>query len=441
MLKTAIWLAVWLCSTALAAGDNAVQCRVKGQGPNRDKAIQSGLAVAVGKVQGVAVTTGSATVEAQAGDLDVVRDPATGSRSIELDAVAVRSIGSLTLTEAQGMVKSFDVVDERQVSPNVYEVTMDVWVFDYHSPEDTKKLRLAVMPVEVTAGVCRFGDTAVPGARVGEQFTQSLVGALAQNEKFTILDRDSTDAILRDREVLVRENAKPEEKARLGQTLGADYLLITTVPQAELLVQTKVDPAIGVPTREFDAKVQADFRVVVGPTRQVKMADELRIWLENNQVKALAKKWESDEIDYMELRQNLIRLAAVRVASRVADILNPVKVAMAGADGQVILNQGGSRFASGDQFEVYKAGQVIIDPDTQKELGTQEALVGRIQITKVLPRIAYAKVVQGSLDASAVGSVCRRVKGMEDTPSEAEGNRKSQIEKTPSGGVKMPFDR
>lgn len=441
MHRITIWLALCLGSAALAADDNVVQCRVKGHGPSRDRAIQNGLGLAVGEVHGVAVSTGLATADVRAGNLDVTRDPATGGKSLSVGAVAVRAAGSLTLTEAAGMVKSYEVVEEKQVSPEVYEVTLDVWVFDYHSPEDTSKLRLAVMPVQVTPAVCRFGPTTVPGARVGEQFTQSLVGALAQNEKFTVLDRDSTAAIEKDRQVLGGEDAKPEEKARLRQTAGADYLLVTTIPQAEILIQTRTDPLVGRPTQEFDARVQAEFRVLVGPTRQVKMADELRIRLKDSQVGALASQGDSDEIDYTALRRNLIRLAAVRVASRVADILNPVRIAAVGAPSQVILNQGGSRFTVGDELDVYKPGAIITDPETRNELGRQETLVGRIQITRVLPRICYAWIIQGSMNESAVGSVCRHVQGIEDLPFEPEGGRKNQIRTTPSGGVKLPFDK
>jgi curli biogenesis system outer membrane secretion channel CsgG len=441
MRKTAIWLVVWLGSAPLMAGTEAVQCQVKGQGPSREIAIQNALCQAVGRVHGVAVYTGLATVGLETGSLDVVRDPTTGSRNITVDAVAARGVGTITLTEAQGMVKTFEVVSEREVSPKVYEVTLDVWVWDYHGPEDTTKLRLAVMPVEVTAAVCRFGDTTVSAARVGEQFTQSLVGALAQNEKFTVLDRDSDAAIAHDRRTLTGNNSTPEERARQRDTLGADYLLTSTVPQAELFVKTRTNPIIGRPTREFDARVHVEFRVLVGPTRQVKMADELRIRLEDAQVQALAAKWESEEIDYAELQQSLIRLAAARVATAVADCLNPVKVAAIDDDGQVILSQGGNRFLAGDLYEVYKPGKPILDPDTNAVLATQEKLSGRIQIAKVLPRISYAKIVQGSIDESAVGAVCRRAKGMEDLPSETGGTRTTGTRKTPSGGVKLPSEQ
>ncbi|MBN1505618.1 MAG: hypothetical protein JW955_02160 [Sedimentisphaerales bacterium] len=440
MRKAAIWLVVSLGAAPLMAGTEAVQCQVKGQGPSREIAIRNGLCGAVGKVHGVAVYTGLATVGFQTGSLDVIRDPATGSRNVTVDSVAARGVGTMTLTEAQGMVKTYEVVSEREVNPQLYEVTLDVWVWDYHGPEDTTKLRLAVMPVQVTAAMCRFGNTTVPAARVGEQFTQSLVGALAQNEKFTVLDRDSTAAIERDRRILTSDNSTPEERARQRETLGADYLLISTVPQAELLVKERTNPIIGRPTREFDARVQVEFRILVGPTRQVKMADELRIRLEDNQVQALAARWESEEIDYAELRQNLIRLAAARVATAVADCLNPVKVAAIDDDGQVILSQGGNRFLAGDLYEVYKPGKPILDPDTKAVLATQEKLSGRIQIAKVLPRISYAKVVQGSVDESAVGAVCRRVKGMEDLPSETGGTRTTGTRRTPSGGVKLPSD-
>ena len=395
----------------------------------------------VAQVHGVAVSSGIASVDLATGAVGVAQDTARGSRTVSIDGITVQSAATVTLTEARGMVKTYEVVAEQQVSPDVYEVTLDAWVFSYQSPEAIKPIRLAVMPVEVQVPMCRFGDRDVPAARVAQQFTQALTGDLSQNEHFTLLDRESTAAIDRERRILKDQDVTPREKVRLQAVLGADYLVVVTVPQVELRVKETINPAIGRPTREFDARLQAEFRLLVGPTRQVSMADDLRIRLEDNQVSALAAEWNVDDIDYAELQGNFIGLAAGRVAGAILDYLNPVKIAAVVEGGQVILNQGGKRFVVGDQYDVGRPAQTIVDPATGKALGTHHQAAGTIQIVKVLPRISYAKVVTGTLDSSVVGYACWRATGIEDSDKIPNGRQKTEVEKTPSTGVKLPFDR
>ncbi len=439
-MKRGILVVSSLLIWTLAAQAATVECQVQGRGSNRDKALQNALLNAVIKVHGAAVGTGVAQVAMDTGDIAVDVDTGTGSRHISMDRVAVQSASTLTLMEAQGLIKSYEVVSEQQLEGDTYEMTVDVWVLDYQSPEDIKEIRLAVLPTEVTANNCRFGPVTVPGGDVERQFTQYLTGALSQNDRFTLLDRESDAALMQERRLLARTDIKPEERSRLQATLGADYLVVVTLPQASLLVEEKDSPIIGRPIRTFDARLRAEYRLVVGPTRQVAMADDLRIHLEDNQVKELAEDWRSDDIDYAELQSNFLRLAAGRVAMKVAEYLAPIKVAAVMSGTQVILNQGGTRFVAGDQFRVYRLGQSVIDPDTQMHLATEEEPLGVIRITRVLPKVSYAEVVEGTFDDATVGSVCRHLSGIEDTNRRRPGNRRTNTRTTKSGGVKLPFD-
>ncbi len=435
-------LACCLCMSLAASVQavSTVQCQVKGRGVNRDKALQNALLNAVTKVHGAVVGTGVARVNMDTGNINVDVDTQTGNRQISMDRVAVQSASTLTLTEAQGLIKSYEIVAEQQVDDHTYEVTADVWVLDYQGPEEIKAIRLAVLPVEVTARACRFGPDVISNAEVSRQFTQFLTGALSQNDRFTLLDRESGAALNQERRVLAHPDVKPEEKSRLEATLGADYLVVVTLPQAELIVEERDNPIIGRPTREFDARIRAEFRLLVGPTRQVSMADTLRIHLEDNQVKALAKKWRSDEIDYAELQDNFLRLAAGRVALKVADALAPIKIAAVLSNHQVILNQGGRRFVQGDRFQVYRLGESVVDPDTQMHLAAREEPLGTIRIIRVLAKVSYAEIVNGDFDNSAVGAVCRHSWGQEDQPAYSPGGRQTNASTTESGGVKLPFD-
>jgi curli biogenesis system outer membrane secretion channel CsgG len=295
------------------------------------------------------------------------------------------------------------------------------------------------VPFTLEAAAYRFGNRMVTGERLGDQFSQILTTMLARNEKFTMLDRDSQAALLKEKQILISNDAPIEERMRLGAVLGADYLLVGKIPQAEITVEEKWNPAIGANLREFRAKMEVEYRLVVGPTRQVVASDQLRITLEHEQVKSLMVKWKSDDIDYAEMQQNLVTRAAKQITDMVSDAIYPIRVAAVGDTGAIILNQGGKRFSEGELFEIHKKGGDIVDPETKQSLGQEEMLLATVKITKILPRISYATLVKKEGNDPLVGGVCRRVK-IENTIQEP-ARRPSSIQESPSGGIVLPRDK
>jgi aconitase B len=133
---------------------------------------------------------------------------------------------------------------------------------------------------------------------------------------------------------------------------------------------------------------------------------------------------------------NFVGMAANQLVEIIIDQLYPIRIASIDKDGQVIINQGGSRIAVGQLLDIVSQGKELFDADTKESLGTTETLVATIRIDKVMPRLSYAKLVEGDLAKLSEGLICRPRKA-EAKPIEG---RKSEIEKSPTGGVKLPFD-
>ena len=72
---------------------------------------------------------------------------------------------------------------------------------------------------------------------------------------------------------------------------------------------------------------------------------------------------------------------------------------IAKADGGTLYVNAGSEAGvqEGDEFQVYRVGEQIKDPDTGEVLGANEVKVGRVRITSVKgPRLSIAASVSGS---------------------------------------------
>jgi curli biogenesis system outer membrane secretion channel CsgG len=447
MRKVLLFLTVLaLVSTPLLAAETKTTAvETKGQGVNREEAIKKALQQAVAQVKGVAVSSLDTDFAYFSATADINRTP-TG-KAVEFDAVGVQTGGTTLRTDIAGLIKTYEVLNEKKLDDGTYEVTLKVTVYDYESPDKTARLRLAVMPIRTLAASYQFGSITNPSIDTSRLFSQKLTAALAQTNKFAVLDREYIQEFAQERNILLANDAAPwdrakvdaslEEQAKLGQMLGVDYMLVGTINRAGIARKETFSPAIGRSISEYEANFSFEYRLIVGPTRQIKSAGVLDIALDKtDEIKKLVKKWEPQDLDYKEMMDNFVGMAANQLVEIIIDQLYPIRIASIDKDGQVIINQGGSRIAVGQLLDIVSQGKELFDADTKESLGTTETLVATVRIDKVLPRMSYAKLVEGDLAKLSEGLICRPKKA-EAKPLEG---RKSEIERTPQGGVKLPFD-
>jgi hypothetical protein len=229
-----------------------------------------------------------------------------------------------------------------------------------------------------------------------------------------------------------------EEKTKIGNLLGADYILTSTLDEAVITVKEKYLEATGTKTREHEAKFKMDYALIGAATSQIKFSDSVNLWLEyDKDVRKLVPNWRDDKIDYLVLADKLIENAVAPIVEKIIETLYPVRIAKILPEGLIVVNKGGKDIAESDIYEVLKEGAELVDYDTKESLGKIEEPVAEIKITKVMPNFSYAVVYQGNASKLSEGLICRK-KGKE---TERPNWRKSNIETSPSGGVKMPFDK
>ena len=437
-MKKILWLmAISVCAAATQA-DNAVCRDVQGRGATRQQAVKNALYEAVAQVQGVVVSTRLAESALVVGSLDVDRQET--KKSVELEGVSIRGVSTITLTQAEGLVKSYEVLREEQIDENTYEVTVKAWVYDYTSPLADQKTPLAVTDFAVEQTACPFGRLVVAAEDVSRQFSDILTGQLNASGRFTLLDRAYGQAFAKEKGLWKSEDTDLLEKSKLGNVQGAEYLLAGRIRRAGIYLDPKILPAIGHPIAEYEGHFVAEVRLFVAATRQIAHTGQYRLRLETADVKKLVDEWKTEEIDDDELKDRLLEKAARLIVEDLLERLYPVRVALV-EDGVLILDQGTGRVAPGDVYTIVAAGQTIRDPQTQESLGQTETSVAAVQIRQTLPRFSYATIVEGKPSAIQVGQICRYSRPKFQTESDAaESGRKHQLQTTPSGGVKLPFD-
>ncbi|MCP4609982.1 MAG: hypothetical protein GY845_14835 [Planctomycetes bacterium] len=426
-------VAALVCPKAFSAPTTIVR-QTKGQGVTREQAIDKALYQAVAQAKGIAVS--SERYKLGFGTAGLGFSTQDSQRSVNIDSVSIQTEGSTRLTDIAGWVKSYEVIDEQKVDDRTYEVTIKAWVYDYEDPEQTNRLKLAVMPIQTLYDSYRFGNYVPSATEMSLKLSHQLSAGITQTNKFAVLDREYINEFAQNRNILISDDSPIEEKARLGQVLGADYMIVGTISNAGLKIKERASRAIGRAIREYEVDYVFDYRLIVAPTRQVKLADTVNIALEEDQVRVLVKKWEPEDLDYREMVDNLTARVAKQVIDSIIDRLYPIRIASKQITGQLIINQGGKRISKGSVLDVFVQGEEIIDVDTKESLGLTESHIATIEIEKVTPTMSYARLVKGDLDKISVGLICRLKKVGFEMPERG----KSNIRRTPQGGVKLPFD-
>jgi len=415
--------------------NNAVVREVIGRGRNRDEAVKNALYRAVEQVRGVRVDSSNYEFGFRSSGVGV-GDDGPGRRRIEFDSVDVATDGTVYTTEIGGLVRSYKVLDEKQIDQDTYEVTLQVSVYDYGARGRTGRVKIALMPAKTQQDSYVFLNQIISGETLSSLFSQRLVAGLTQTNKFAVLDRESIVDFTREKEMLFSFDAPLGEQAKLAETLGADYLLVGTITQAQIEKIERYLRAANYTARKFKARFNFDYRLVDSSTKQVVLASAAQKYLEDEQVRRLADEQNPLEWDPAQVRDAFISLVANDVIAAVIDRVYPITVAAVQEDGQLILNQGGQRMKDGMMLDVFTMGKEIFDNDTGESLGSIESHVATLEIQKVAHTMSMAKLVEGDVSKVKVGSVCRIQKQKRDLGV----GMKPDVIRTKTGGVKLPFD-
>jgi curli biogenesis system outer membrane secretion channel CsgG len=431
-----IFVAVLLvCANLYAADANDVVVReVVGKGSNRDAAIRNALYIAVSQVRGVDV--GSGTYEFDFTEAGVDIDSGQAKKKVTFDAVSVAATGTTYATRTTGSVKTYDILEEKQIDENTYQVKLKVTVHDYAPRDDAARMKVAIMPVRAMKDSFPFLDTTVPASVLSTLLTQKIASALTQTNKFAVLDRESIAEFAREKGILILEDAPIAERAKLAEILGADYLLVGSISEGKLEKKQKYLTAADYTVTEYKARFAFNYRLISAFTRQIILAETVEKYLENEQIREIADERNPAEWDAGQIRDGILTLIANDVVGKVIASIYPIRIATIQQDGTVVINQGGDRISEGMLLDVFAEGEEIFDHDTKESLGKIENLVATIRIERVDQKMSFAKVVNGNASKISKGLIFR-IKGGEKAE---EAGMKPDVTRTKSGGVRLPFD-
>lgn len=253
-----------------------------------------------------------------------------------------------------------------------------------------------------------------PGAKVGSfltparvrKMTNDLIVKLTGTNRFKVLERQEIDQVL-DEKAFDAIVSGGQIDPRVQELIGADYLIHGDIDKFLIKTQTREVPYLDEVETTATAVAEGVFRIVDVHSGEVKAGDRVRISFEVGDVKdteAVESRLQ-DEFSTASVAKILIRLF-------------PIKVLGVAGDGTVFLNRGNDAgLRNGDIFDVMRAGEVLIDPDTGRKFGTAETKAASLRIVAVEDSRSRATVISG--DGVRAGDILRKPQAQPKAPEPA----------------------
>lgn len=255
--------------------------------------------------------------------------------------------------------------------------------------------------------VLEFGHKALEAhwSRAGEAAQDMFITELVKSGKFTVVDRERLDAIMREKNLSLSGEIDPRTAVQAGKLLGVEYILFGNVTEfGEETAKAQVGWGIGVDVKRKKFVSALDARLVSTTTGEILWADKARKEESNVRVFVMGT---GGGVDDRRMFDKVLLPCVEELAGKLKNVsLETSKTVVGRVAGKVARVQGdtisinlGSEdgISVGDTLGVYRMGEPIKDPDTGQVLGADEEKVGSIKVTAVKgPKLSECSVVTGS---------------------------------------------
>ncbi len=240
-----------------------------------------------------------------------------------------------------------------------------------------------------------------PGVIENPGYTSYLIDALVNVRKFDMLEREELRQVVKELDFGESDYVDVEKVVKIGNMVGADYMIIPTIRYLEVDRETKNVPYVGGQQIAIRCKFATNVRTVDVASGKI-IASGVR----EVEKKKRQRAQDSQRILVMDTVSECYKESAMLDAAKIVDVAYPIRIMS--IDGKtVMLNRGQGAILPGEVLKVYAAGEVMIDPDTKDNLGYHETYLGSVKVTEVDLKTSKGTIIDqpGTIERLAI---CRR---------------------------------
>lgn len=237
-----------------------------------------------------------------------------------------------------------------------------------------------------------------------------LESSFRNTRKFRVLSRNK-EVIddIREEQKFAESDLTKGDAAATGELSNAHYLILPKVQNFKFYRSSKLLPNFDDKYRRQDSGlIHLTAQMVDTETGQVVSTFDLKSSFSTKSQIVNTKDGVPDNTHFTKMA----KAVAADLADQFVDAVYPMKVVKRTRNNQVIINRGkDGGLKKGQKYEVFFAGEELIDPDTGESLGSGEEFVGKIEIVRINPKASYGKIISEEDPENApigVGDIVRK---------------------------------
>ena len=248
--------------------ENVMQA--SGYGVTKSAAIQNALVEAVKQKNGAYIQSVKGVFSSYAQSSVSVNDES--AHATKIDDAMVQQIRIAT----NGYIDGYRIVDMIQHESD-YEAVIEVMTVSYKTPGNSahKRRKIVIVPsyndninVKVMSESKSIKD-------VSYNLTQELTNSITQTRKFSVLDRENQSAYSDEKKVITSAEAQKDEILKLGQVLGTDYLVVSTIKEFKITNKVTKIKSINKEVKKLKAYARVHYKILTMATRQIKWSNTI----------------------------------------------------------------------------------------------------------------------------------------------------------------------
>lgn len=227
-----------------------------------------------------------------------------------------------------------------------------------------------------------------PSAVENADYSGHLTDALVNCRKFDVLERERLSDVAKELDFGESEYADVAKCVQLGQLLNADYVVIPTIRNMYIMYEERDVPYVGGTSREYRAQIGTQVRVVDVATSRIASSN-----IGESDFKEREPRRDIDKVKFaVNLLSNIYTDSAKKETEAIIDAVYPIKV-LALNGGDITINRGKGSLEVGEKLALFRGGELLVDPDTNEVLGSQEIGIGQIEVVDVKPKFSVARII------------------------------------------------
>ncbi len=406
-LVFSLLLSMLICNQLVADVD-VVTKQTEGIGKSQEAALINAVMEAVQQVEGVNINT----IRALRSELLTII--AVGTESVPV-AVVNEETSEKILGHIKGYVKSYDVIKSEKTAEG-WKVTINATLERYKAiaPERKGMRSIAVLPFRLVGEA----PASLESGQLVDKISNELTVEFTQSGKFRVLDRTYINEHMSEVAQMRSPLTSPSESLRLGQKLGADYILVGNI--SYLALEKKSQSYYGSDFSEYRLSGNIQYRFIEVAPQEIIWADTYEFSTPDTELRDLLKdKTPPQAVDM------ILSGATSNIAGDILDGIYPVKVLNIDNENTILLNQGGKRLKVGDILNVHGTSQSHIDPDTKLSISTDGHVIARLEVLEVKPKYSVTKLFEGDISKIPKNAITRKSKVLPDAKKNVPPPRQS----------------